>query len=127
MISATPASRTVTRLLAWLLLAAIVALTLVPPGWRPVTGVPHKLEHFATFVVAGGAFALAYPGHAWLLGLMAVLFTAALELMQLLSPGRHARWSDFLVDAAGACIAIAVVATFARVRRQSDARPSLFR
>jgi hypothetical protein len=35
--------------------------------------------------------------------------------------------SDFLIDAGGACIAIAAAATFARARRQSDAKRSLFR
>jgi len=36
----------------------------------------------------------------------------ALELLQLLMPGRHARLEDFIVDAIAACAGIAVAAVF---------------
>jgi VanZ family protein len=36
----------------------------------------------------------------------------ALELLQLLVPGRHARLEDFIVDAIAACAGIVVVAVF---------------
>jgi VanZ family protein len=43
----------------------------------------------------------------------AIMFCAALELLQLAVPGRHARVSDFLIDAGAACCGIAI-AWFAR-------------
>jgi len=43
----------------------------------------------------------------------AIVFCAALELLQLAVPGRHARFSNFLIDAGAACFGIAI-AWFAR-------------
>jgi VanZ family protein len=43
----------------------------------------------------------------------AIVFCAALELLQLGVPGRHARLSDFLIDAGAVCFGIAI-AWFAR-------------
>jgi VanZ family protein len=105
------------RLIAWLLLVAIVALTLVPPVLRPASGLPHNVEHFAVFCLMGAAFALAYQGRPYSLGLTAILFAAALEVFQILIPGRHARMSDFLVDALGAAAGIAIATLFDRMQR----------
>jgi VanZ family protein len=105
-----------TRLMAWLILAAIIALTFVPPWWRPVSGLPHAVEHFAIFLLMGGSFALGYRGHAASIGLTAILFAAGLEVLQVFFPGRHARLSDFFVNAFGICAGIAIVLLFERVR-----------
>jgi hypothetical protein len=76
----------------WVLLFAIAVVSLVPPGLRPETGVPHKLEHAAIFLLAGFAFGVGYSNGflRCLLGL--TLFTVAIELAQLWIPGRHARF-----------------------------------
>src|SRR3954452_12502014 len=95
------------RIAAWLLLAAVIILSLVPPAWRPVSGLPHDLEHAAIFLAAGLVFTRAYPGHHYALALTAVIFVGVLEVLQRLVPGRHARVSDFVVDAASVCIGIA--------------------
>ena len=105
-----------TRLMAWLILAAIIALTFVPPMWRPVSGVPQAVEHFAIFLLMGGTFALGYRGHAASIGLTAILFAAGLEILQMFFPGRHARLSDFFVNALGICAGIAIVSLCERVR-----------
>ncbi|MBV8568876.1 MAG: VanZ family protein [Methylobacteriaceae bacterium] len=105
----------VCRTIAWSLAIGISVLTLVPPGLRPVTGLPHLVEHLAAFVAAGVALALAYRRHVAFLFACAVVWTGALELAQLLVPGRHSRLSDFLVDAAGACAAIGLVAAGSRL------------
>ena len=91
------------RISAWFLAAAIVVLSLVPPDFRPVTGVPHALEHFAIFAVTGLAFGLGY-GPRYLIPIGLVIFAGAIEVAQLSAPGRHARLSDFAVDAFAACI-----------------------
>jgi VanZ family protein len=39
-----------------------------------------------------------------------VIFAGAIEFAQIFAPGRHARISDFLVDAFAACIGVAVSA-----------------
>jgi VanZ like protein len=96
------------KLLAWLCLAAIVALSLVKPSLRPVTVLPHNLEHAAIFAIAGLAVGLGYPRH-WLRNaLLLIAFAAAVEIAQLYAPGRHARWIDFFVDAAAACVGVAL-------------------
>jgi VanZ family protein len=96
------------RIAAWSLLLAVTALTFVPALLRPVTGFGHSIEHFAIFFLMGGAFGLAYSRHAWSIGLAMIVCSGALEVLQLLMPGRHARLSDFLIDALGACIGVAV-------------------
>ena len=95
-----------TRVLAWSLLLAVAALTFVPPRLRLVTGFGHDLEHFAMFLLLGAAFGLAYRRHLYVVGLALVVCAGALEVLQIPIPGRHARLSDFLVDALGACIGV---------------------
>ena len=105
------------RVLAWLLIAAVTALTLVPPALRPVSGLPHAAEHAVIFFAMGAALALAYPRRGYALGVAAVLFAAMLEVLQMVTPGRHARLSDFVIDAAGICAGIALAAAVERMRR----------
>jgi len=91
----------ISRASAWAVLISIAVLSLVPAQYRPVTGLPHFLEHLSIFLAAGVAFGVGYP-HRRLFQFVTLLgFTAAIELAQLLVPGRHARLSDFLFDALG--------------------------
>src|SRR5690349_22154872 len=94
--------------LAWSLAAAIVILTVVPPSLRPLTGLPHALEHFVMFALCGGVFGFAYRLRGILEGAALVAFAGAIELLQLIVPGRHARLSDFLVDAIASCVGMGI-------------------
>lgn len=96
------------RVVAWSLLLAVTALTFVPAMLRPVTGLGHAVEHFTIFLLMGVAFGLGYRRYVYAIGLALVVCAGALEVLQILIPGRHARLSDFVVDALGACIGIAV-------------------
>jgi VanZ family protein len=88
------------------MLAAIVVLSVVPATARPTTMAPHAFEHAVIFLLDGMAFGIAYFGpKRWAIS-GAVVFCAAIELAQLMVPGRHARLSDFIVDAIAACIGI---------------------
>jgi VanZ family protein len=113
------------RLTAWLLLLAIAVLSLVPPWYRPVTGIPHAFEHFAIFFAAGLAFGLGYSTPFLLQLILLILFTAAVEIGQLLVPGRHARLTDFLVDAlaVGAGLGLAQFRWNCPLRRQGRRNP----
>ena len=93
---------------AWAALLAIVVLTMVPPNLRPTTDAPHDVEHAAAFLITGLLFGLAYPGRERFLTIGAVVFCAAIEILQLYVPGRHARWIDFAVDAVAAVVGIFV-------------------
>jgi VanZ family protein len=100
--------RKIIRLIAWALLATAIVLTVVPAQFRPVTGAPSPVEHFAMFFLIGSAFALGYSRNDYPLCVAAIGFAGLLELLQRLVPGRHARLSDFVIDALAAVIGIAL-------------------
>jgi VanZ family protein len=83
-------------------------LTIVPAQFRPVTGAPASVEHFAMFFLIGAAFALGYSRSDYPFYAAAIAFSGALEVLQLFVPGRHARLSDFVIDALSAVIGIGV-------------------
>lgn len=97
------------RAAAWALTAAIIVLSVVPPHLRPVTPLPHNVEHFGIFYATGLAFALGYRHRKLLLPTSLVSFAGAVEVAQLFVPGRHARLSDFLFDAVAICIGLLTV------------------
>jgi VanZ family protein len=96
------------RAAACLLAAAIAALSLVPPVLRPTTAAGHGVEHLAIFLAAGLAFGLGYNFRHSYQAVGFVAFAGAVELAQFWVPGRHARMSDFIVDATSACVGIGV-------------------
>ena len=110
----------IARVVGWLAVAAIIVLSLVPPGARPTTSFPHKIEHAGIFLLDGIAFGVVYRGYERLSSLGAVIFCAGIELAQLVIPGRHARLGDFFVDAIAVCIGIFAASTLARVMRRYD-------
>lgn len=109
---------------SWCIIVILAVLSIVPASERPVTGLPHALEHLLAFGLAGLTFALAYSGRlrAFLAG--AVAFALALELSQIPLPTRHARLEDFVVDAAAACLGILLVHGW---RHRADNRTSAVR
>ena len=96
----------IAQILAWVLTLGIVALTIVPPFLRPETGVPRNFEHLAIFLLTGTAFGVGYPRREYILCTLAISFSAFIEFSQLVVPGRHARLSDFIVDALCACVGV---------------------
>jgi VanZ family protein len=99
------------RIVAWSLAAAVAFATLGPPRYRPHADLGQSGEHALAFVLVGLAFGLAYRRNRLLTTLVAVLMTGAIEILQFWAPGRHARLSDFVVDALAACAGLAVAAT----------------
>jgi VanZ family protein len=93
---------------AWLLAATIVVLSLGPPSVQPTTGAAHNLEHLLIFLATGMAFGLGYPRRIWLLTIALPTFAGAIEAAQNWVPGRHARMSDFLVDAVASCLGVGI-------------------
>jgi VanZ like family len=93
---------------AWITIAAITLLSLVPPSFRPTTSVPHKLEHLLIFGISGLAFSLAYRGSTLYQIIGMTVFAGALEVAQYWIPGRHARMSDFVINAIGAMIGVII-------------------
>jgi VanZ family protein len=107
----------VARIVAWIAICGVVILTVVPANDRPNFAewwlderIEHLVEHFSAFALVAAAFTIGYyrlPLHQLLL--LALFFSAGLELLQIPLPTRHARVSDFVVDFAALCITIVVV------------------
>jgi VanZ family protein len=106
---------TIYRVVAWALAAAIVILSLVPPELRPVTPAPHAVEHFTIYFATGLAYALGYR-RSGVVAVLLVIFAGVVELAQLLVAGRHARWSDFIIDALAMSLGVLAVALSRRWR-----------
>ena len=107
-------ARRLFQALGWLCVLAIILLSLVAPSLRPVTFLPHSLEHAAIFAITGLALGVGYPGRVVQHMAMLVIFAAAIELAQFYAPGRHPRLIDFVVDALSACVGVALAAVVMR-------------
>ncbi|MHB2211614.1 hypothetical protein [Methylobacterium sp. CM6257] len=95
------------RLAAWILLALIVAVTLVPIGLRPVVTADPSIERIAAYATAGLLMMVGYPRHWFWILIGIVLLAGGLEAAQTLTSTRHGRFDDFLVKG-GAALAGAV-------------------
>jgi VanZ family protein len=100
----------VLRLVAWGLAAAVTFATLGPARLRPHADLGQSGEHALAFVLVGLAFGLAYRRNRLLTALVTVAMTGVIEVLQFWAPGRHARLSDFVVDAMAACAGLAIAA-----------------
>jgi hypothetical protein len=89
------------RLLGWLLLAALVFVTLCPIGLRPTSGEPAWLERLAAYAVFAFVFSVGYPRQRLLVLAFTVAAAGSLEAAQELNWSRHGRFTDFYVKAAG--------------------------
>ena len=103
------------RIIGWVLAVVIAVLSLVPPQLRPETGAPHNVEHFGIFFATAVAFGFGYNHKPVIVAVALVIFAGAIEVSQIFVPGRHARWSDFIVDAAALCVGV-TVASFVGAR-----------
>ncbi|GLS35946.1 hypothetical protein GCM10010869_15350 [Mesorhizobium tianshanense] len=91
--------RAVFRITAWLLLIAIVAVTIVPIGMRPHSGLGPEPERIAAFLALGLLFGLANDRN-WMLALGLVIVTGlGIEALQMLSPTRHPTLEDAVIKA----------------------------
>lgn len=103
----------VSRLLGWLLLGALVFVTVCPIGYRPVSAAPVSTERFGAFLLLGFLLAVGYPRQRLKVLLMVVAAAGILEVLQAVQPTRHGRVPDFLVKAAGGALGT-IVAWVAR-------------
>ena len=98
--------RIVFQVIAWALAAAIVFLSIGPASTRPVTGAGQNFEHLTIFLATGMAFGLGYPSRLRFLFVAMFAFSGAVEIAQMMAPGRHARLSDFVTDATASCLGV---------------------
>jgi hypothetical protein len=97
------------QIAAWIILGAVVVMTIGPIGLRPSPHLPVNFQRFAAFVVLGACFMIAYPEHSMVVLICLIAGTGALELAQTIVPGRHGRVDDFAVKFAGLVAGICAV------------------
>ncbi|WP_245436104.1 VanZ family protein [Methylobacterium sp. V23] len=96
------------RALAWLLLVALVIVTVCPIEYRPhPPGFSVTLERLGAFALIGFLFAVGYPQHRWQACVLIVIAAGGLEASQMLDPSRHGRVADFAVKAVGGILGVA--------------------
>ena len=109
--------RLVIRSAAWLSIAIVLLVTIVPIGLRPTTGFSPNIERFCVMAAVGALFAAAYPKKLWLIVLALSLAAAIFEPLQFIAAGRHPSLRDVEFKSLGAAIgaaagyAVAVAAT----------------
>ncbi len=87
---------------------------------RPESLVPHIVEHFGVYLVTCLAFGFGYASRPMLLAILLVVFSGLVEIVQLSVPSRHARLSDFIVDALAALIGVSMGWWISTTQRRSD-------
>jgi len=90
------------RILFWILLAVILALSLMPAADAPTVFASDKLNHgLAFFTLSLMARLLWARAHAAILFVLLMAFGGGIELLQsALGSGRDADWMDFAADIA---------------------------
>lgn len=96
------------RVLAWLLLAGLIFVTLAPIDLRPISPLPTQIERAAALGLVGFVFALAYPHRIVLVAALVLGATVALEVLQIVQPSRHGRVVDVIVKLAGGAAGLAL-------------------
>jgi VanZ family protein len=102
--------RTMTATAAWGSLAFIAYASLSPLNERPEfdTELFSHLDHYLAFAVAGSLFGLAYPRQTTFVCILVLGSAVLFELLQLLTPDRHARVIDAVRKITGGAFGIAV-------------------
>lgn len=111
------------RVLAWSLLFTIFLVTISPIGLRPHTLTTVNLDRGAAFAAISMLFVLGYPDRWKRIGLLLVAGAALFEIMQVISPTRHAHVEDALVKSLG--VLVGVAAGYAAPYLSASVRPSL--
>ncbi|WP_028747364.1 antibiotic resistance protein VanZ [Rhizobium mesoamericanum] len=110
---------------AWVLLAAIIFVTLSPIGLRPHTVTSVNLDRALAYLLVGFMFAVAYPRRLLAVIVLLIFGALAIEYLQYLSPTRHARLHDAAVKIVGASAGVFAGYLLNRVRiAKSTASPS---
>ncbi|WP_323001866.1 VanZ family protein [Denitromonas sp.] len=99
----------VLRLFFWAALAAVLVLSLAPvPAGHMVFSWQDKLEHALAFLALGVLGGLAWPGRTGRLAAGLLAYGALIELAQSMTTHRMGDPWDWLADAAGVGLAMAL-------------------
>lgn len=101
-------TRRIFAITAWMALAVIVFVTVSPISLRPHDTLPVNFDRALAFAFMAALFIMAYPRQWAIVALAAIGCAGVFELLQELSPTRHARLDDALVKSAGAAIGVLI-------------------
>jgi VanZ family protein len=103
------------RVTAWLGVAAIIGLSVVPGDQRPHVLQVAKLEHLGAYFLVGIVLVISFSerNRCLLAGLLLTVLAGMLELAQLIIPGRVSNVSDWAISSVGAWAGIGVVLVMA--------------
>jgi VanZ family protein len=106
------------RIACFVILMAIALVTLCPIDYRPETGHP-TLERFAAYLILGVALGIGFPRRLLYSCAFVIGVAVILEALQLVDPGRDARFEDLLVKATGGVIGALIPWFLAKVQRHA--------
>lgn len=110
------------QIAAWTAFAAIIFVTVSPIEMRPGDIFSVDLDRALAFGLLSSMFMIAYPRHALYVGGFIVLSAGAIELLQALSPSRHARLDDAIIKGAGALGGMVLAFSYNALRSLRHAR-----
>jgi VanZ family protein len=98
------------QILAYVAVAGIIVLSLVPGSARPQTGAPGQGEHVIAYLITALLFGMRSNSVSNLiaLGIVLVAGAGALEFAQQWVPGRNAQLGDFIASSIGILIGLAI-------------------
>ena len=103
------------RLAGWFCVVVLAYLSLVPHDMEVRTTLVPGVEHLIAYAATAGLLTLGYPGRRVLrVAAALILYSAALELLQSFSPGRHPGLDGFVWSGLGALAGAALVSAALR-------------
>ena len=110
------------QIAAWAAFATIVFVTVSPIEMRPGDIFSVDIDRALAFALLSSMFMVAYPRHALMVGGFVVLSAGGIELLQALSPTRHARLDDAIIKGSGALCGMALAFSYNAFRTFRHAR-----
>jgi VanZ family protein len=95
----------------------VVVLSLLPGNDLPAVGISDKLEHVIAYAILALLGGLAFPEATMLLAVMLSALGIAMEICQMVVPGRSAEIADAVADAIGVGLILVPSAVWRSVRR----------
>jgi VanZ family protein len=96
----------------------VVVLSLLPGKDLPAVGISDKLEHVIAYAILALLGGLAFPRATMLLAVMLSALGIAMEICQIVVPGRSAEIADAVADAIGVGLVLVPLFVLRLVRRR---------
>ena len=105
-----------TRSAFWALLLCVAVLSLMPTGYLPpqVFSLWDKAQHALAFAALAALGLQAYPHRRWRVLAGLLVFGGLIELAQAATGWRYGEWADWLADAVGLALGMALAESLQR-------------